>query len=302
MELGFVGLGKMGMNMVERMRRDKHRVVAFDLDAEKLREVSTFGAEGVSTLAEMVSSLKAPRMIWVMLPAGQPTQATIGALGALLESDDTLIDGGNSNFKDDAGHAAELAKRGIHYLDVGTSGGVWGLKDGYCLMVGGEDEIFRRYEPIFATLAPPGGYGRVGEHGAGHYVKMIHNGIEYALMQAYAEGFDAMHAADYKFDLAAIARLWGRGSVVRSWMLELTDMVLVKDPELARIKGYVADSGEGRWAVMNAVESGVSMPVTALALFTRFRSQVDRGVEGTFAEKLMAALRDQFGGHGVVEE
>jgi 6-phosphogluconate dehydrogenase len=302
MELGFVGLGKMGMNMVERMRRDKHHVVAFDLDADKRSEVSTFGADGVATLAELAAKLEAPRAVWLMLPAGEPTQTTIRELGSLLQADDTIIDGGNSNFKDDAGHAANLGSRGIHYLDVGTSGGVWGLKEGYCLMVGGKEEIFRRYEPIFKTLAPASGYGRVGDHGAGHYAKMIHNSIEYALMQAYAEGFDAMHESGYGFDLASIARLWGRGSVVRSWMLELTNTVLAEDPDLKRIKGYIADSGEGRLALIEAIEKGIAMPAAAQALFTRFRSRVDRGAEGTFAEKLIAALRDQFGGHGVVEE
>ncbi|HUA32391.1 MAG TPA: decarboxylating 6-phosphogluconate dehydrogenase [Candidatus Binataceae bacterium] len=302
MELGFVGLGKMGMNMVERLRRDNHRIVAFDLEKPKLAEVSTFGALGVATLSEMVAKLEPPRLIWVMLPAGEPTESTVLELGALLQADDTIVDGGNSNFKDDARRAADLGTRGIHYLDVGTSGGVWGLKNGYCLMVGGEEQIFRRYEPIFATLAPPNGYDRVGGNGAGHYAKMVHNGIEYAMMQAYAEGFESLHESGYGFDLGAMARLWGRGSVVRSWMLELAEIVLARDPELRRIRGYVEDSGEGRWAVIDAIERGIATPATALALFARFRSRAGHGAAGTFSEKLLAALRDQFGGHGVMKE
>jgi 6-phosphogluconate dehydrogenase len=302
MEFGFVGLGKMGMNMVERLRRDQHHIVAFDLDAAKRSEVSSFGADGVGSLSELVSRLAPPRAIWVMVPAGEAVEATVNDLGKLLQADDTIIDGGNSNYKDDARRAEALKGAGVHYLDVGTSGGVWGLKDGYCLMVGGEEKIFRRYEPIFKTLAPPGGYGHVGDHGAGHYAKMIHNGIQHVLMQAYAEGFDAMHQSDFGFDLAAMARLWGKGSVVRSWMLELAANVLAKDPGLGSIKGFVPDSEEGRWTVIDAVEKGNAMPMVALALFTRFRSQVDKGAEGTFTEKMIAALSDQFGGHGVVRE
>jgi 6-phosphogluconate dehydrogenase len=301
MELGFVGLGKMGMNMVERMRRDNHRIVAFDIDLEKLHEVSTFGAIGVSTLEELAANLAPPRAVWVMVPAGEPTESTLNGLAAKLESGDVLIDGGNSNFNDDTRRAGELKSRGIHYLDVGTSGGIWGLKDGYCLMVGGEREVYKRLEPIFDTLAPTGGYAYVGGHGAGHYVKMIHNGIEYGLMQAYAEGFDAMHRSPYGLDLAQIANLWGRGGVVRSWLLELIASALGSDPALNRVHGYVADSGEGRWIVQEAVDKGVPMPVTAMALFARFRSQVEDGGAGTFGERLLAALRSEFGGHDVVK-
>jgi len=300
MELGFVGLGKMGMNMVERMRRDNHRIVAFDIDPDKLQEVSTFGAVGVSTLDELAANLTPPRAVWVMVPAGEATESTLKGLAAKLEAGDVLIDGGNSNFNDDPRRATELKSRGIHYVDVGTSGGIWGLKDGYCLMVGGEPEVYERLEPVFLTLASKGGYAYVGGHGAGHYLKMVHNGIEYGLMQAYAEGFDAIHRSPYGLDLARIADLWGHGGVVRSWLLELIAGLLAKDPTLSRVQGYVADTGEGRWIVQEAVDKGVPMPVTALALFARFRSQVEGGA-GTFGERLLAALRFEVGGHEVVK-
>lgn len=302
MEIGFVGLGKMGMNMVERLRRDNHKIVAFDLDPEKLEEVSTFGADGADSLKAMVARLKAPRGVWVMVPAGEPTETTINQLAELLEPDDTVIDGGNTNFHDDVRRSGELAKKKLHLIDAGTSGGIWGLKVGYCLMIGGDQEIFRRYEPIFKTLAPPDGYGYMGGAGAGHYVKMIHNGIEYGLMQAYAEGFEAMHKSEYRLDLAGVANLWGQGSVVRSWLLELTADALQRDPGLKQIKGFVVDSGEGRWTVQDAIDKDVAMPIITMSLFARFRSRADKGAEGTFAEKLVAALRSEFGGHAVVKE
>jgi len=302
MEIGFVGLGKMGMNMVERLRRDNHKIVAFDLEPEKLREVSTFGADGVDSLKAMVARLKAPRGVWVMVPAGEPTETTINQLAELLEPDDTIIDGGNTNYHDDVRRAGELAKKKLHLVDAGTSGGIWGLKVGYCLMIGGEQEIFRRYEPIFKTLAPRDGYGYMGGSGAGHYVKMVHNGIEYGLMQAYAEGFEAMHKSEYRLDLAKVASLWGQGSVVRSWLLELTADTLKRDPGLRHIKGFVVDSGEGRWMVQDAIDKEVAAPIITMSLFARFRSRADKGAEGTFAEKLVAALRSQFGGHAVVKE
>jgi len=302
MEIGFVGLGKMGMNMVERLRRDNHKIVAFDLEPEKLQEVSTFGADGVDSLKAMVARLKPPRGVWVMVPAGEPTETTINQLAELLEPDDTVIDGGNSNFHDDVRRAAALAKKKLHLVDAGTSGGIWGLKVGYCLMIGGEQEIFRRYEPIFKTLAPRDGYGYMGGSGAGHYVKMVHNGIEYGLMQAYAEGFEAMHKSEYRLDLAKVASLWGQGSVVRSWLLELTADTLQRDPGLRHIKGFIVDSGEGRWMVQDAIDKDISAPIITMSLFARFRSRADKGAEGTFAEKLVAALRGQFGGHTVVKE
>jgi 6-phosphogluconate dehydrogenase len=301
MELGFVGLGKMGMNMVERLRRDDHKIVAFDMDNAKLNQIRSFGASGVSTLKDLASSLTPPRGVWVMVPAGEPTEGTIRQLGELLSSGDTIIDGGNTNFHDDVQRAAELKVRGVHHVDAGTSGGIWGLKVGYCLMIGGEEPIFRRYDWIFKTLAPPDGYAYMGRSGAGHYVKMIHNGIEYGLMQAYAEEFECLHKSDYSLDLARIAKLWGQGSVVRSWLLELAADALSKDPKLERIRGWVADSGEGRWTVLDAIDKDVAMPVIALSLFTRFRSRVDAEGRGSFAEQLLAALRNKFGGHAVVE-
>jgi 6-phosphogluconate dehydrogenase len=301
MEIGFVGLGKMGMNMVERLRRDNHQIVAFDLDEAKRKEVSTFGADGVSSLKDLVARLAPPRGVWVMVPAGEPTESTISQLAELLEPGDAIIDGGNTNFHDNVRRAALLATKRVHLLDAGTSGGIWGLKLGYCLMVGGEPEIFRRYQPIFETLAPPDGYAHVGGHGAGHYVKMVHNGIEYGLMQAYAEGFEALHQSDYKLDLLKIANLWRHGSILRSWLLELTASALEKDPELKQIRGWIEDSGGGRWAVQDAIDNGISMPAITMALFTRFRSRAEKG-EGTFAEKLLAALRAEFGGHDVFKE
>ncbi len=301
MEIGFVGLGKMGMNMVERLRRDNHQIVAFDLDDAKLKEVSTFGADGVNSLKDLVARLAPPRGVWVMVPAGDPTDSTINQLTELLEPGDTIIDGGNTNFHDDVRRAAALAGMKLHLVDAGTSGGIWGLKLGYCLMIGGEMDIFRRYEPIFKTLAPPGGYAHVGAHGAGHYVKMAHNGIEYGLMQAYAEGFEAMHKSEYKLDLPRIAKLWRQGSVVRSWLLELTATALEKDPGLKQIRGYVEDSDEGRWAVLDAIDKNISMPAITMALFTRFRSRAEKG-EGTFGERLLAALREEFGGQAVIKD
>ncbi len=301
MEIGFVGLGKMGMNMVERLRRDNHQIVAFDLDDAKLKEVSTFGADGVNSLKDLVARLAPPRGVWVMVPAGDPTDSTINQLTELLEPGDTIIDGGNTNFHDDVRRAAALAGMKLHLVDAGTSGGIWGLKLGYCLMIGGEVDIFRRYEPIFKTLAPPGGYAHVGAHGAGHYVKMAHNGIEYGLMQAYAEGFEAMHKSEYKLDLPRIAKLWRQGSVVRSWLLELTATALEKDPGLKQIRGYVEDSDEGRWAVLDAIDKNISMPAITMALFTRFRSRAEKG-EGTFGERLLAALREEFGGQAVIKD
>jgi 6-phosphogluconate dehydrogenase len=315
MEIGFVGLGKMGMNMVERLRRDNHKIVAFDLEAEKLEEVSTFGADGVDSLKAMVARLKAPRGVWVMVPAGEPTETTINQLAELLEPDDTIIDGGNTNFYDDVRRAGELAKKKLHLVDAGTSGGIWGLKVGYCLMIGGEQEIFRRYEPIFKTLAPVDGYGYMGGSGAGHYVKMVHNGIEYGIMAAYAEGMNILknanvgkqtHAVDaettplrnpklyqYDFNLTDVAEVWRRGSVIASWLLDLTADALLGDPELKKFAGRVSDSGEGRWTIDAAIDEGVPAHVLTTALYERFSS---RG-NAEFADKLLSAMRYEFGGH-----
>ena len=295
MQLGFVGLGRMGLNMVTRLARAGHNVVAYDRSPEAVTRAGTAGAEGAASLEELVSTLVAPKAIWLMVPAGDATESTVNALAPLLSAGDIVIDGGNSNFHDDVRRAQALATRGIRYVDAGTSGGIWGLEEGYCLMVGGDAEVCRHLEPIFLTLAPKDGYLRVGEPGAGHYVKMIHNGIEYGLMQAYAEGFELMHASPYKLDLGGIASLWTHGSVVRSWLLDLTARALAEDPDLSTLKGYVDDSGEGRWTINEAIERAVPLPVITASVFTRFRSRADN----PFAERLLAALRNQFGGHAV---
>ena len=295
MELGFIGLGKMGMNMVTRLRRDQHRVVAFDRSADLIKQAEAQGCTGASSLADLVGKLSAPRAVWVMVPSGAPTEETVQAVVALLQPGDTIIDGGNTRFHDDVRRAAELKTRGIHYVDAGTSGGIWGLKIGYCLMVGGESAAVNRLAPVFKTLAPDDGWAHVGAAGAGHYVKMVHNGIEYSMMQGYAEGFELMSKSEYKLDLARIADLWMHGSVVRSWLLELAAGALKDDQKLEKLKGYVQDSGEGRWMIADAIEKDVPVPTLTTALFTRFRSRQ----EESFAEKMLAALRNAFGGHSV---
>ncbi|MCS6898021.1 MAG: decarboxylating 6-phosphogluconate dehydrogenase [Nitrospira sp.] len=295
MEIGFIGLGKMGMNMVTRLQRDKHRVVAYDRVTDLVKQAEGLGCVGASSLADLVSKLKAPRAVWVMVPSGAPTEETITTGAGLVQKGDMIIDGGNTRFVDDVRRAAELKKRGIDYVDVGTSGGIWGLKFGYCLMVGGEREPVARLEPILKTLAPENGWAHVGGHGAGHYVKMVHNGIEYSIMQGYAEGFELMSKSDYKLDLARIADLWMHGSVIRSWLLELAAGALAQDPRLESLKGYVQDSGEGRWMIAEAIDKDVPVPTLTAALFTRFRSRQ----EESFAEKMLAALRNAFGGHSV---
>ena len=295
MEIGFIGLGKMGMNMVTRLQRDRHRVVVYDRTAELIKQAEGQGCVGASSLAELVSKLAPPRAVWVMVPSGAPTEETVQAVAALLRAGDVIIDGGNTRFHDDVRRAAELKKKGIHYVDAGTSGGIWGLKLGYCLMIGGEKDVVMRLEPILKTLAPENGWAYMGGHGAGHYVKMVHNGIEYSMMQGYAEGFELMSKSDYHLDLAKIADLWMHGSVVRSWLLELTAGALKQDPKLEGLKGYVQDSGEGRWAVLDALDKNVPVPTLTAALFTRFRSRQQE----SFAEKLLAAMRQAFGGHAV---
>jgi 6-phosphogluconate dehydrogenase len=295
MELGFIGLGKMGMNMVTRLRRDQHRVVVFDRSTDLVKQAEGQGCIAASSLADLVGKLSAPRAVWVMVPSGAPTEETVQAVAALLKPGDTIIDGGNTRFHDDVRRAAELKKSGLHYVDAGTSGGIWGLKVGYCLMVGGEDAPVNRLAPIFKTLAPEQGWAHVGAVGAGHYVKMVHNGIEYSMMQGYAEGFELMSKSEYKLDLARIADLWMHGSVVRSWLLELAAGALKDDQKLEKLKGYVQDSGEGRWMIADAIEKDVPVPTLTTALFTRFRSRQ----EESFAEKMLAALRNAFGGHAV---
>ncbi|MEQ1794368.1 MAG: phosphogluconate dehydrogenase (NAD(+)-dependent, decarboxylating), partial [Nitrospira sp.] len=247
MELGFIGLGKMGMNMVTRLRRDHHRVVVFDRSADLVKQAESLGCIAASSLVDLVGKLAAPRTVWVMVPSGAPTEETVQAVAALLQPGDTVIDGGNTRFHDDVRRAADLKKKQLHYVDAGTSGGIWGLKVGYCLMIGGEPEPVKRLTPIFTTLAPENGWAHVGGHGAGHYVKMVHNGIEYSMMQGYAEGFELMSKSEYNLDLGRVADLWMHGSVVRSWLLELAVDALKDDPKLDKLKGFVQDSGEGRW-------------------------------------------------------
>ena len=295
MEIGFIGLGKMGMNMVSRLQGGTHRVVVYDRSTDLIKQAEGQGCIGAASLAKMVSKLAAPRVIWIMVPSGVPTEETVQAMVALLQSGDIIIDGGNTKFHDDVRRASDLKKKGIHYVDVGTSGGIWGLKLGYCLMVGGEEAIVKRLEPIFKTLAPENGWAYMGGHGAGHYVKMVHNGIEYSMMQGYAEGFELMSKSEYNLDLATIASLWMHGSVVRSWLLELTAGALKEDPKLEGLKGYVQDSGEGRWTILDAIDKDVPVPTLTAALFTRFRSRQQE----SFAEKLLAAMRKAFGGHAV---
>ena len=295
MEIGFIGLGKMGMNMVTRLRQDDHRVVVYDRSTDLIKQAEGQGAVNSSSLQDLISKLAKPRTVWVMVPSGAPTEDTIQTLAGLLEPDDTIVDGGNTKFHDDVRRAAELKKKQIHYVDAGTSGGIWGLQVGYCLMVGGDAPIIKRLAPIFTTLAPKDGWAHMGGHGSGHYVKMVHNGIEYSMMQGYAEGFELMSKSEYKLDLGNIADLWMHGSVVRSWLLELAVGALKDDPKLEKLKGFVQDSGEGRWMLMDALDKDVPVPTLSTALFTRFRSRQ----EESFSEKMLAALRNAFGGHSV---
>jgi len=320
MRIGVIGLGRMGGNIARRLMQHGHEAIVFDRDAKSVAALVAEGARGAKDLPALVRALEGPRALWLMLPAGAPTDSTIGDLSRTLEADDVIIDGGNAFWKDDIRRAAALKERGIHYVDVGTSGGVWGLERGYCMMIGGEKQIVERLDPIFAALAPGAaaaprtrgrtgrearaerGYLHAGPSGAGHFVKMVHNGIEYGLMQAYAEGFDilanAAHetlpaAERFELDVADIAEVWRRGSVIGSWLLDLTAAALAKDSRLAAYSGFVEDSGEGRWAVMAAIEEAVPAEVLSAALYARFRSRQDH----TFAEKILSAMRAGFGGH-----
>jgi 6-phosphogluconate dehydrogenase len=298
MEIGIVGLGKMGGNMAERLTQRGHRVVGSDPNADARERVESIGGTAVGSLAEMISQLEqTPKVVWCMVPAGKVTESVLMEAAELLRPGDILIDGGNSKYSDSVRHYNELKARGLQFMDAGTSGGVWGLKEGYCLMVGGDKETYQVVEPLLAALAPEGGLLHVGPAGAGHYVKMVHNGIEYALMQSYAEGFEILEAGPYaeSIDLAAICNLWQHGSVVRSWLLGLAARAFEEDPKLDEITGYVADSGEGRWTVMESIEHAVPAPVIALSLYLRFRSRQ----EDSFSMKVLAALRNQFGGHAV---
>jgi 6-phosphogluconate dehydrogenase len=295
MQIGFVGLGKMGGNMVHRIERDSdHQVVAFDFSSEAVSAAEEQGATGASGLEDLVQKLEAPRAVWIMVPAGDPTQKTIETLLGLLSEGDMIIDGGNSKWTESVARHAQCAERGVQFVDVGTSGGIWGLKIGYCMMVGGEEEPVERLSPILDVLAPPDGWARMGGPGSGHYVKMVHNGIEYGLMQAYAEGFELLSKSEYGLDNEKIAKLWGQGSVVRSWLLELAASAFEADGnDLHTLEGYVEDSGEGRWTLESGIDHDVPMPALTAALFARFSS---RG-NGDYTSRMLAALRNQFGGH-----
>ncbi len=297
MQIGFVGLGRMGGNMVHRIRRDSdHEVIAFDFNAEAVSRAQEHGAAGAGSLQELVGQLQAPRTVWVMVPAGDPTQQTVDALADLLGPGDLIVDGGNTNWHDDQRRAGALAERGLHYVDVGTSGGVCGLQEGYCMMVGGPHEGVDRLAPILDVLAPPDGWRHFGDAGAGHFVKMVHNGVEYGMMQAYAEGFELMHKAPFDIQLKEVAGLWNRGSVVRSWLCELAERAFEEEGnDLQHIGAHVSDSGEGRWTIIDSIDHDVPTPVITAALYARFYS---RG-EGEYNNKVLAALRNQFGGHEV---
>ena len=286
MRLGLVGLGRMGANMTERLRRDGHEVETY---------ARTSPERTATSLVELAEKLEQPRVVWLMIPAGDPTERAVDTLLPLLEDGDVLVDGGNSNFRDSQRRAATAREKGVLYLDAGVSGGVWGLAEGYCVMVGGEAEAYARIEPALRSLTEEGGYAHVGPSGAGHFVKMVHNGIEYGMMQSFAEGFEIMNASELGLDLRQIAALWQHGSVVRSWLLDLLERALAEDPGLSRIRGYVEDSGEGRWTVFTAIDEDVPAPVIALSLFARFASRQGE----SFAAKVNAALRNQFGGHAV---
>ena len=296
MQLAMIGLGRMGGNMVQRLLQGGHQVVVYDRSAAAAKPHVAMGATAARDLADLSAQLKAPRVVWIMVPSGAAVESTIDQLLPTLAKGDVIIDGGNSNFKDSIRRAAKVKEHGLEFIDSGTSGGIWGLKIGFCLMIGASPEAFGICEPIFKTLAPPDGYARVGPPGAGHYVKMIHNGIEYGLLQAYAEGYEILHASkDFKLDLKQISAVWNRGSVVRSWLNELAERAFAKDTDLTALKGYVEDSGEGRWTVQEAIDLDVPAPVITLSLLARFRSrQAD-----SFGAKVIAALRNEFGGHAV---
>ncbi|HXN05472.1 MAG TPA: decarboxylating 6-phosphogluconate dehydrogenase [Nitrospiria bacterium] len=295
MEMGLIGLGKMGGGIAQRLLLAGHRVVGYDRDASSGLGDMPSGWERATSLTDLVTRLRPPRAIWIMVPAGKPVEETLDHLLPQLEKRDAVLEGGNSHFKDSQRRGTRLAGMDLSWLDVGTSGGIWGLKEGFCLMIGGEKEAYHRLEPLFKSLAPENGYLYCGPAGSGHYIKMVHNGIEYGLLQAYAEGFEFLSAAPFPVDLPAVAGVWNRGSVIRSWLLELSEKAFRENPDLSGIKGYVEDSGEGRWIVQEAVDRAIPAPVITLSLFERFRSRQ----ENSFAAKVIAALRAQFGGHPV---
>ena len=298
MDLVIAGLGRMGANMARRLHQAGHHVVTYNRSEEKVRDIMTEGLDGALTPADAVAKLPSPRVVWLMVPAGEATEATMEEFAALLTAGDTIIDGGNANFKDSKRRHALLAERGIHFVDAGISGGVWGLQNGYGTMVGGDREAVEPLEPIFTTLAPEDGYIHCGPSGSGHYTKMVHNGIEYGLMQAYAEGFEILHASEYPLDLEAVAKAWQHGTVIRSWLLELAGNAFAeRGQDLADVRGYVSDSGEGRWTVQEAMDLDVPAPVITQSLITRFRSRQDE----SYTAQVLAALREQFGGHAIKE-
>jgi len=298
MQLGMVGLGKMGANMTTRLLRGGHDVVVFDRSADAVREAAAGGAAASTSLEDLVSKLKSPKVVWVMVPSGAPTDDTIDELNRFLGPGDVIIDGGNTNYKEGLRAYERCKKNGVSLVDAGTSGGVWGLAEGYCLMVGGDDDAVKRCEPIFLTLAPEGGYAHVGPAGAGHFSKMVHNGVEYGMLQAYGEGFEILKKSQFDFDLKQVGEVWRHGSVVRSWLLDLAVLAFNADPDLKDIRGYVDDTGEGRWTVQAAIDENVPAPVITLSLMQRFVSRQDE----SFSAKVIAALRNQFGGHAVKTE
>jgi 6-phosphogluconate dehydrogenase len=293
-----IGLGRMGANMTTRLLRGGHEVVAYDRSTSAVGTAAAEGAGAAGSLNELVSKLPAPRTVWIMVPAGKPTEETVDQLLTLLQKNDTIIDGGNSNYKESQARAARAETHGVNFIDAGTSGGVWGLENGYCLMVGGETAAVKRAEPIFLTLAPKDGYAHVGPSGAGHFSKMVHNGIEYGMLAAYGEGFEILEKSEFPYDMHQLAELWLHGSVVRSWLLELAERAFRADPKLSDIRGYVEDSGEGRWTVQAAIDENVPAPVITLSLLSRFVSRQSE----SFSAKVIAALRNQFGGHAVQHE
>ena len=297
MQIGMCGLGRMGYNMTLRLLRGRHQVVAYNRSFEKTEEAAREGATPARTLAEVVKALSAPRVVWLMIPSGPPVDEAIEELVPLLARGDLVIDGGNSNWRDSRRRAERLAKAGLAFCDCGTSGGIWGLENGYCMMIGGDPASVARVKPALDTLAPPEGWLHVGPVGAGHFSKMVHNGIEYGMMQSYAEGFELLRASEFQYDLAKLSHLWNRGSVVRSWLLELAELAFQRDPGLEKIRGYVEDSGEGRWTVEEAIRLSVPAEVLTLALMSRFRSRQD----DSFRDRVVAALRNEFGGHAVKE-
>jgi 6-phosphogluconate dehydrogenase len=298
MQLGLIGLGRMGSGMTLRLLQGGHQVMVYDRAPEAGAALASKGATASGSLEDLGQTLKAPRILWLMIPSGPPVDDAIQRLSGILSPGDVIIDGGNSNYKDSIRRAEALRSQQIEFLDVGTSGGIWGLKVGFNLMIGGNQAVFKQVEPIFKTLAPPEGYAYVGPSGAGHYAKMVHNGIEYSMLQSYAEGFEILKASPFGFDLPQLARLWNHGSVIRSWLLELAQSAFERDPQLARIRGYVEDSGEGRWTLQDAIDHAVPAPALAMSLFMRFRSRQD----DSFSDKVIAALRNEFGGHPVKAE